>query len=161
MQTKSIGSLDPTPLAALVNESLPFDTHEIEEMELSSMAPGSLLSLLRIAVDGVETLESLAKRYTKLKGKVTQALIDKMKADEVDKLSNDEISVSLSSMDTVKVDGDWDEIQRSLVNQGYGYVWQRRITAKKLREAFDSGLSLPEGISLGEIPKLSHRRKMK
>lgn len=151
--------VDTGKLEHVVESACPYGPDEIDEIDFRTMSTGSLLTLYRMTIDSLEAIERSAKRFSKLKGKLSESLLDKLQSEGVDKLSNEAISVSVTTRDTVKIEGDWEQIQRKLVEVGLGYATHKKLSAGKLREAFDAGVRLPEGLELGQIQQLSHRRK--
>lgn len=53
----------------------------------------------------------------------------------------------------------WDELQKWLTDNGYGYCIQRRLNEAKLRELVDSGTALHEGLKVEPFTDIRITRK--
>jgi len=59
----------------------------------------------------------------------------------------------------VKYDPDkWSEIQKWAVESGNGHIFTRGLSSTRVMELVDSGVALPEGMSVEGFRKLSFRR---
>ena len=127
---------------------------------LEEMNQGQLLADYRYNLDMKEAMEAKLKLFTKNIANIKEEVIDRSEIEGVEKFASDDLTVSVNEKDTVKITGDWGEIQEYLISQNMAYVVQRRITESKLADAFyDGSLRLPEGLDIGTIRTVTQRRK--
>lgn len=129
-------------------------------MDHSKMNQGQLMAELRYAIDLKEAIEAKSKLVDKQIAKMKERIIDLSQIEGTNKFTSDRLTVSVSERDTVKMTGDWAEIQAYLLEHNMGYVVQRRITEGKLADAFYGGsLRLPDGLDLDTIRITRQTRK--
>jgi hypothetical protein len=151
--------IEESNLAAVVRAACPHNEDEIRSADYSQFSQGGLLKLLEITLDNLDALDVHVSALSALKQKLKDALLADLEKNEVEKASSGRLSVSVTTQDTVKITGDWEQVQKDLINVGLGYVCTKKLAPKKLMDAFIDGTPMPEGIEFGEFKKLNHRRK--
>jgi len=127
---------------------------------LHKMNQGQLMGDYRYNLDMKEAIEAKLKLFTKNIADIKEQVIELSTLEGVEKFASDDLTATVKEKDTVKITGDWGEIQEYLIGEGMAYVVQRRITESKLADAFyDGSLRLPKGLDIGTIRTVTQRRK--
>lgn len=128
--------------------------------DLSKMTTGGILAEFRYLLDLKERFEGIDKKINKSIAGIKEALIERSYEDDTMKFTSDELGVTVKESEKFKIIGDWEQIQRDLLEAGYGTSVQRRITEKHILEAFYAGdLRLPDGLDLYSFRTTLQRRK--
>lgn len=127
---------------------------------LDSLNIGQIMSEFRYFLDTKEAIEDIVKSISKSIEEIKRNMIDRAAVEGINKFTSDDLTVSVSELDKIRIFGDWQQIQAQLIDMGYGFAVQRRITDKHITEAFFSGnLRLPDGIELVGVRQTNQRRK--
>lgn len=127
--------------------------------ELKDMPQGQILDEFRYLLDLQEQINSWSEKVGKKIADIKSEMIDRSLRESNEKFASDRLSVTVSESEKVSISGDWQEIQKQLIEKGYGFAVQRRITDKHIVEAFYAGdLRLPKGLSLISFMKTTQRR---
>ena len=128
--------------------------------DLSKMTTGGILGEFRYLLDLKERFEGIEKKVNKSIASIKEALIERSYEDDTMKFASDDLGVTVKDSEKFKIVGDWEEIQRQLLDAGYGTSVQRRITEKHILEAFYAGdLRLPDGLDIYSYRSTLQRRK--
>lgn len=134
-----------------------FDTEPTKPLD--EMTQGELLDEYRRLLDMSDRLGSVDRKISKAKAAAKERIIDLAAEQDVDAMVGRGISVRIKEKVVVRISGDWNEIFKSFVDAGLGFLVQKRITATKLQDEFDAGLRLPDGVQLDEIVEVAHTRR--
>ena len=142
------------PNAPLVLNAEPIAPEVLAVMDLSALAD----EYKRVLGD-IDQIKAAESRARGLRDAVREVIIERMKSQGIDKMSHAGLSLSVRKEPFVKLeDVDWDTLLGTLAGSHHGYIVQRRLTVKKLQEAVDQGMRLPDGVTIGTKDSLAHRR---
>lgn len=122
-----------------------------------------LLRELRAVRDQRDELNSQLSALSGREIDLTNRLRDRMKSDGLGKdgakLSGEGITVTWREKWRASCAPDkWEEVMRWALATGHGYIFQRRLTDANVMSIVDSGVSLPDGLSVEAYATLDTRR---
>lgn len=136
------------------------DPAEFRPKDYAALPQGALLREYKSVLSLLDALGDLDKKLTELRSAMKEEFIRRADVEGVEKFSGDGLTVTVKNKTVVKYDPEkWDEILKGLVEKGYGFCVYRQLSAGKVQELMDSGVRLPDGLSLdSSIKEVSHRR---
>lgn len=149
-----------TPLTSRVPIRLAHRTQQQETRmsELGNMNIGELCDAYRSILGELDECRAQEKQLNSRKSELQSEVLRRCDAESIDKLAGDGITLTVREKPFVKIEGDWDQIVKALAESGHSYLIQRRVSAGKLQEEMDSGLRLPDGVSIETVREVGHRR---
>ena len=136
-----------------MSETMPATT-----VNVATITP--LLEELRSVIDRREELATEDKGLAERKAEIERALLEYQKATGVEALKGGGMSVTFDA-DAMRAKYDperWDAIIRWAVEQNQTHIIQRRMTDAKVIDLVNTGVALPDGLTLEPYVKLSTRR---
>jgi len=121
--------------------------------------PGERLADYRQLLTEIDETTSKLNALKMEKAEQQDELMDVLGELGLNELKGEGITIKKTEKLFARIDGDWEDIQKSLIEQGYGYLVQKRVTASKLEDAMCAGLRLPDGLDLDGVETISHYRK--
>lgn len=117
------------------------------------------LAELRAVVDERERIAAEEKRLGERKRQLEKELADFAKTTGVDKFSGAGMSVAFAEKMRARYEPNkWHDIASWAVSTGNDHIIQRRLTDAKVLELVDSGVALPDGLTLEAYTDISLRR---
>jgi hypothetical protein len=136
------------------------DPSEFGPKDYTTLPLGALLGEYGRVLSLLDVLSDLDRRLSELRSAQKDEFIRRAEIEGVEKFSGAGLTVTVKNKTVVRYDPEkWDLILKSLVENGYGYCVHRQLSAAKVQELMDSGVRLPDGLSLdSSIKEVSHRR---
>jgi len=121
--------------------------------------PGERLADYKVLLQEIDETTSKLNALKMEKAEQQDELMDVLGELGLNELKGEGITIKKTEKLFARIDGDWEDIQKSLIEQGYGYLVQKRVSAGKLEDAINAGLRLPDGLDLDSVKTVSHYRK--
>jgi len=123
--------------------------------------PGERLADYKVLLQEIDETTSKLNALKMEKAEQQDELMDVLGELGLEELRGDGITIKLVDKLYARIDAsaDWDSIQTALIDQDFGYLVQKRVSAGKLEDAINAGLRLPDGLDLDSVKTVSHYRK--
>ena len=124
---------------------------------------GKLIEQMKVVLADLDKAEAVVESLSKVKTALRMKLMDAMKRAGQDsdgaKVAADGLTVTWR--DKTRVDYDpaqYESIQRWAVENGYGGIFYRQFSARKVEDLAEAGVVLPPGLALQTYHDLDVRR---
>lgn len=122
---------------------------------MKDVPTGGMLRTLRTVIDAIEDYNEKIKVLRKAKDECETEIKRRALDEGVTKFASDDLSVTIYDKWVSKYDPEkWSDLIAWASKTGNTHLVQRKLSDKKVRELADSGVELPEFLTLQAFPQV-------